>query len=385
MNAERTGADGFLKFSVRKAYDGFALDCSGEFGRGITAVFGPSGSGKTTLLDCVAGMLSPDEGEMRVGGALIYSSAGRVNVPADRRRFGYVFQDSALFPHMSVRRNIEYGYKLTPRSERRFEPDDLAELLSIGRLMERGVGNLSGGERQRVALARALATSPRLLLLDEPLASLDAAHRGSILTLLKRVSGELETPMIFVSHSLSEALALAPHTFALDGGRAVAYGSTPEIMAHPAVARIADYGTLENILPAESLGRDGADGAPLLRVGDATLVGPPILPRSDDADSDERTGEAVTVSIRSGDIILSLGAPPLTSARNAVPAVVRELREADGRTLVYLDMGEMMVAEVTPGSARQLGLRPGMDVHMVIKTNSILAFRSDSDAGAVRG
>ena len=199
MNVERTGAaaDGFMEFSVRKAYDGFSLDCSGEFGRGITAVFGPSGSGKTTLLDCVAGMLSPDEGDIRVGDALIYSSSGRVNVPADRRRFGYVFQDSALFPHMSVRRNIEYGYKLTPRSERRFEPDDLVELLSIGRLMERGVGNLSGGERQRVALARALAASPRLLLLDEPLASLDAAHRGSILTLLKRVSGELETPMIF--------------------------------------------------------------------------------------------------------------------------------------------------------------------------------------------
>ena len=358
----------FLKFSAQKSYEGFTLDCSGEFERGITAVFGPSGSGKTTLLDCVSGMLSPDEGEIEVDGAVVFSSSAGINAPSEKRRFGYVFQHGALFPHMSVRQNVEYGYKLIPRSERQFEPDYLADLLAINYLMDRGVMNLSGGERQRVALARALASSPRLLLLDEPLASLDAAHRASILTHLKSVSERLGVPMVFVSHSLSEALALAPKMYALDGGKRVAYGDTLEVMAHPVVARVADYGTLENILSARVLEPDREDGAPRLAVGDAVLVGPP---------TESGPGESVSISIRSGDIILSLGVPPLTSARNAVPAVVREVRETEGRALVYLDMGETIVAEVTLGSARQLDLKRGRDVHLVIKTNSILTFSMD--------
>ncbi len=368
--SEWTRTDAFLKFDVRKAYQGFTLDCAGQFDRGITAVFGPSGSGKTTLLNCVSGMLSPDDGDIEVNGSVVYSSSSGVNAPPEKRRFGYVFQQGALFPHMSVRQNVEYGYKLTPRAEREFGPDDLAELLAISHLTNRGVGNLSGGERQRVALARALASSPRLLLMDEPLASLDAAHRASILTHLKRISKQLGVPMVFVSHSLSEVLALAPKMYALDAGRMVAYGSTTEVMAHPSVALIADYGTLENILGARVIEHNKDDGTSRLAIGDAVLVGPPTESSPD---------EIVSVSIRSGDIILSLGVPPLTSARNAVPAVVRKVRETGGLALVYLDMGETMVAEVTPGSARQLDLKPGRDVHLVIKTNSILVFPQDGD------
>ena len=369
LETQETRPTAFLRFSARKSYEGFTLDCDGQFERGITAVFGPSASGKTTLLDCVSGMLSPDEGEIEVDGAVVFSSSAGINAPPEKRRFGYVFQRGALFPHMSVRQNVEYGYKLTPRSERQFEPDYLADLLAIDYLMDRGVRNLSGGERQRVALARALASSPRLLLLDEPLASLDAAHRASILTHLRSVSDRLGVPMVFVSHSLSEVLALAPRMYAIDGGEMVAYGDTLDVMAHPAVARIADYGTLENILSARVLEPDREDGAPRLAVGDVALVGPP---------TEAAPGESVSISIRSGDIILSLGVPPLTSARNAVPAVVREVRETEGRALVYLDMGEMIVAEVTPGSARQLDLRSGRDVHLVIKTNSILTFGLDA-------
>ena len=367
--AYRNQTDAFLQFDLRKSYRGFTLDCAGEFERGITAVFGPSGSGKTTLLDCVSGMLSPDEGDIKVNGSVVYSSSFGVNIPPEKRRFGYVFQQGALFPHMSVRDNVEYGYKLTPSAEREFEPDELAGLLAISHLLDRGVANLSGGERQRVALARALASSPGLLLLDEPLASLDAGHRASILSHLKNISENIRVPMVFVSHSLSEVLALAPTMYALDAGRMVAYGNTPEVMAHPSVARIADYGTLENILSARVLEQDNQDGTTRLAIGDAILVGPP---------TDSSPGDSVSASIRSGDIILSLGVPPLTSARNAVPAVVREVRETEGRVLVYLDMGEMIVAEVTPGSARQLELKPGRDVHLVIKTNSILTFSLDA-------
>ena len=375
MSGEERGvrANSFLSFRVRKSYGDFALDCEADFDGGVTAVFGPSGSGKTTLLDCIAGMISPDVGEIRVEGARVYSSEDGVDLAPERRRFGYVFQHGALFPHMSVRENISYGYALTPEQERRVEPDEVAGRLGISRLMERGVKNLSGGERQRVALARALATSPRMLLLDEPLASLDAAHRASILTYLRHVSEQLGTPTVYVSHSLSEVMALASNTLAITGGRRVAYGPTAEVMARSEVARFADYSTLENIQEAEVIGSDPATGTSTLRVGDTILVGPP---------TSAAAGERVTVSIRAGDIILSLGVPPMTSARNAAPSVIRGLREVGGRALVYLDIGDRFVAEVTPASASELGLRVGLDVHVVIKSNGILVFGSEADTGA---
>ena len=167
-----------LELRVRKNFKDFTLDCEARFGDGVTAIFGPSGSGKSTLLNSIAGLVRPDDGEIRFQGETLYSSDDGAHAPPEKRRFGYVFQDSALFPHMSVADNIRYGYKLTARANRRIEPSQLVELLRLERLLERGVGNLSGGERQRVALARALATSPRLLLLDEPLASLDGGLRG---------------------------------------------------------------------------------------------------------------------------------------------------------------------------------------------------------------
>ena len=366
--------ESFLSFNVRKSYGDFALDCAADFDDGVTAVFGPSGSGKTTVLDCIAGMTSPDSGEIRLRGSPLYSSRARVDLAPEKRRFGYVFQHGALFPHMTVLENVMYGYVLTPKGERRFEPDEVVSLLGISHLMYRGVKNLSGGERQRVALARALASSPRMLLLDEPLASLDAAHRASILTYLRHVTEQLETPMVYVSHSLSEVMALASNTLALSEGRRLAYGPTGEVMAHPDVAQIADYSTLENILEAEIVSTDASTGTSMLRLGDTVLVGPP---------TSGVPGEQATISIRAGDIILSLGVPPKTSARNAAPSVIRDLREVGGRVLVYLDIGEQFIAEVTPASAHELGLAVGRDVHVVIKSNSILVFGSEADSRTV--
>ena len=366
--------DSFISFRVRKSYGDFSLDCQADFDDGVTAVFGPSGSGKTTLLDCIAGMTSPDTGYIRVQGDSVYSSDSGVDHAPERRRFGYVFQHGALFPHMTVRKNVMYGYALTPDSDRRVDPNEVVSLLGISHLMERTVKNLSGGERQRVALARALAASPRLLLLDEPLASLDAAHRASILTYLRHVSEQLGTPMVYVSHSLSEVMALASNTLALAAGRRVAYGPTAEVMARSDVASYADYSTLENIQEAEVVSSDPSMGTSTLRLGDTTLVGPPTT---------AVPGERVTISIRAGDIILSLGVPPLMSARNAAPSVIRDLHEVGGRVLVNLDIGDRFVAEVTPASASELGLRSGQDVHVVIKSNSILVFGSEADSGAI--
>jgi molybdate transport system ATP-binding protein len=307
-------------------------------------------------------MLNPDEGHIVVDGRTVFSSATRTVVPPDKRRFGYVFQDAALFPHMSVEGNIRYGFKLTAESEREIQLDHLVELLGLAPLMDRDVTNLSGGERQRVALARALATSPRLLLLDEPLASLDGRYKGTIIAYLRRVAIELRIPMLYVSHSLSEVMALAQETLALEDGKAVAFGTPSSVLANPAVSSFAEYADLENILEARVQEAAGPEGTSTLRIGDATFISPPI---------DGPPDGSVIVSLRAADIILSLDAPSRISARNIVKAVVEEIHEVGPRVLVYVDVGQRLVAEITRGALRELDLRPGTQVYLVVKTSSI--------------
>ena len=355
--------DPLLTFNVAKRFPGFTLDCQATLGSEVTAIFGPSGSGKTTLLNCIAGLSSPDEGEIEVLGQTMFSSARGTNVPPEKRRFGYVFQDGALFPHMSVRENILYGYKLTPPQFRETDPEQLVELFQLSPLMERSIANLSGGERQRVTLARALATSPDLLLLDEPLASLDSAFQGTIIMYLKRISRELKTPMVYVSHSISEVLALANDALVLSGGRVVVHGKTSQVLAHPNVYRITDYAALENLLEAEVLsGEDGHGGAEI-RVGDARLIVP---------DVHRPPGDAVMVSIRAGDIILALDVPSRMSARNIISSTIDEIHVLGSRALIYADAGTRIVAEITLDALKDLELREGQQVYLIIKTNSIM-------------
>jgi molybdate transport system ATP-binding protein len=263
---------------------------------------------------------------------------------------------------MSVRGNVLYGYKRTPPKRRRIDPSQLVELLRISHLMDRRVANLSGGERQRVALARALATSPELLLLDEPLASLDGGLRGVILEYLKRIRRELRTPMLYVSHSISEVMALADTTLVLLHGKPLVYGKTSQALIHPGLSGVADYAALENLLEAEVVNSLRDEGLAELRVGGARLVSPGVS---------RGVGEAVMVSIRAGDIILALDAPPRMSARNAIPATIEEIHVLGPRVLVYADVGARLAAEITLGALRELDLREGQRVYLIIKTNSI--------------
>ena len=352
-----------LELSVRKSFADFMLECEAQFGEGVTAIFGPSGSGKSTLLNSIAGLVRPDAGEIVFEGDSLYSSHDGSHVPPEKRRFGYVFQDSALFPHMSVADNIHYGYKLTARNDRRIEPSQLVELLQLGHLMERGVGNLSGGERQRVALARALATSPRLLLLDEPLASLDGGLRGVILGYLKRIRRELGTPMVYVSHSISEVLALADNALVLRDGKVVAFGRASEALVMPEVSAFAQFDTLENLLDAVVLKRYGDEDIAELAIGDAQVIAAGVR-RSE--------GEALTASIRAGDIIVSRQIPPQTSARNAIKARVSEIHCVDSRVLVYADVGTRIMVEITLSSLDALELKEGTEIYLIIKANSVI-------------
>ena len=350
--------------AVTKRFPQFTLDCDVTFEAGVTSVFGPSGSGKTTLLNCIAGLTRPDAGHITVMGRTIFSAAERKTVPPEKRRFGYVFQSSALFPNMNVRKNILYGYGLTPAEQRTTDPEHLFDLFDLTRLLDRSVDTLSGGERQRVALARALATSPRLLLLDEPLASLDVSFKGAIIRYLKRVRQELHTPMIYVSHSISEVVALAEEMLVLSEGRPVAQGRPSEVLVRPDVGTMADYGALENLLDATVVARRPEQGLSVIDVGGVELAAPEI---------DTRPGDLLTVSVRAGDIILTLDVPTRISAQNILPGKIESIHAQGARVIAHVDVGVMLVVELTPRAVADLGLRQGTQVYLIVKSNSVLA------------
>ena len=243
-----------LSLNLRKSFSGFELSVNADLPGGIAAVFGPSGSGKTTLLNCIAGLERPDDGEIRLQDRILYSKVAGVNLAPERRRVGYMFQESLLFPHLNVEENILYGYNLTPDSRRMVDPAQLVELLELRPLMQRRTAGLSTGEQQRVALARALASSPNLLLLDEPLAALHVSIRGRILRYLKAIRRELSIPMVYVSHSISEIMALADSALVLDKGRQVAMDEPRSLLGQSAAAPLIARESVENIFDVNSHG-----------------------------------------------------------------------------------------------------------------------------------
>lgn len=360
--------DRFLELKFTKSFPDFLLRVDAAFSSGVTAIFGPSGSGKTTVLNCIAGLMTPDEGEINIEGRPLYSSSRKVHVPPERRRVGYVFQEPLLFPHLKVRDNIHYGFKLTPSERQRIEPAQLVELLELGPLMDRRPGNLSAGERQRVALARALATSPSLLILDEPLASLDMALRGRILRYLKSLHKEISIPMVFVSHSISEVLAIAQRVLVLSQGKQVALDETRRVLLEPTVQPLVETGSLENLLDVEVTERRRESGVIVTRLGDGPLHVSDPHP-GEDAISE---GDTISVAIRAGDIIVSVNRPEGISARNILPARITGVHRVEGRVVVYADCGVPMVVEVTPDAAASLSLRAGQDVYLIVKSSSIM-------------
>ena len=358
--------DTVLRLQIRKRYPDFLLEVDSTFRSGITAIFGPSGSGKTTLLSCIAGLATPDGGEIYLNGQPLFSSAQRVNLPADKRRIGYMFQENLLFPHMTVERNISYGYKLTPPAQRRVAPERLIEILELSALLDRRPKSLSGGEQQRVALARALATSPELLLLDEPLAALDLRLRGRILRYLKELHRGLGIPMVYVSHNISEVLALADMALVLVNGRALAFDHPHQVLAQPFVDALISPGSLENLLDVEVVEHLSSSGLTQVSLGEATLFIPQV---------DIPPGSLVSVSIRAGDIILAKEQPLHISARNVFRAKILEVHSLGSRVLVYVSTGETIIVEISPEALEKLAFQPGQEVFLVIKSSSIMVLQ----------
>ena len=358
--------EAFLNLQFRKSYPDFTLELDVSLSAGITAIFGPSGSGKSTTLNCIAGITKPDSGSVELWGRRLFSSGSRfrgINRPPEKRRVGYVFQDGLLFPHLRVRENILYGYNRTPKNRRHLQPNKLVEMLELEPLLHRMPSTLSGGERQRVALARAMAASPEILLLDEPLASLDMPFRGRILRHLKAIHHETGIPMIYVSHTISEVMMLADQALVLSDGKQVAL-DTPNIVLHQApVLPLVDPAHLETLLEGRVVAHHPSSGTTEAVFGSFTLWLPTI---------DREVGDPITVSVAASDVMVAAEAPTGLSARNVLKATISALDRVGDMVMVTADVGSPILVEVTPEAASVLELQPGSEVYLVLKASSIV-------------
>lgn len=358
-----------IEARFRLAYPGFVLDVDLRLpGRGVTALFGPSGSGKSTCLRCFAGLEKAPQAHLRVDGETWQDSASGRFLAPHKRAIGYVFQDANLFEHLNVRRNLRYGMRRVPAREHRVALEQACELLGIGALLERMPGHLSGGERQRVGIARALLTSPRLLLLDEPLAALDLRRKAEILPYLERLHDELDIPIVYVSHSPDEVARLADHLVLLEQGRVLASGAVGETLARTDLptALLEDAGV---VIEGRVLGHDSHYG--LLDLG---LPGGTERMRL--AHAAVPVGQALRIKVQARDVSLALERPAPSSILNRLPARVVQIAATDNpaHLLVRLEVsGNPLLARITRFSADQLRLSEGQVLWAQIKSVAVLA------------
>ena len=355
---------GALDARLALTLGGFRLDAELRVpGTGVTAVVGPSGSGKSTLLRCLAGLEPRALGRIQLGDEIWLDAERGVCVPAHRRGAAVVFQDAAPFAHLSVRRNLEYGLRRCPVARRQLGLDDVTSWLRIVPLLDRRPGGLSGGERQRVAIARALLAGPRLLLLDEPLASLDPPARAEILELLRALFARTSIPVLYVTHARSEAVHLADHVVVMEAGRVRASGPLREIMLR-ADAPFGEPGELGCVVEAEVVAIDERDGIAELRFAGGMLYVPSRL----------RLGEQRRIEILARDISLSLEAPHRTSILNVLPALVEAVYDAESpQPIVKVDVGgTALLARVSRRSLRLLELREGVRVFVQVKAVAVI-------------
>jgi len=341
-------------------FDQFRLEVDLQLpGSGVTALFGHSGCGKTTLLRCIAG-LQAASGHLSVNGQTWQDDSGSLAV--HKRPLAYVFQETSLFPHLSVSGNLNFGYRRTPATVRRIHPQQVIDWLGLARLLERRPERLSGGERQRVAIARALLTSPGLLLMDEPLSALDQASKREILPYLETLRSTLDIPMIYVSHSAAEVARLADYIVMMDQGRVLAQGGLQETLARPDQPFALEHDAAV-IVPAVIRERD--DHWHLCR---AEFDGGSLWFRDD---RQPEPGTAVRLQILARDVSIALAANHNQSFQNLLPARVTDLaaEQRPGLTTVRLYAGQTaFLSRITSRAVHQLGLAPGMDVYLQIKS-----------------
>jgi molybdate transport system ATP-binding protein len=353
-----------LQVAAQKRRGAFALDAQFELPTpGVVALFGRSGCGKSTLVNVIAGLLKADSGWVALDDAVLLDTALRIDVLPERRRIGYVFQDARLFPHLSVSANLRYGQRRAQVPS--FVGIDLvADLLDLGALMGRRTHQLSGGERQRVAIGRALLSQPNLLLLDEPLASLDASRREEVLPYLETLRDQLSIPMVYVSHDFDEVLRLATHLVLMESGKTIAQGNLSEMSLNPGVRAIIGADAVGAIVEGTVLGRDPASGLLRVQVGHGELK--VHLGKA-------ANGAKLRVQLLARDLIVATQAPQHLSVRNSLSgAVTAVMSDDEDSDLIDIDIGgTIIMARVTKAATRELGLAPGLPVWALVKTVSL--------------
>jgi molybdate transport system ATP-binding protein len=353
-----------LNVSARKHRGAFVLDADFESPTpGVVALFGRSGSGKSTLINVIAGLLHADTGRVELNDSVLLDTERRIDVPAEQRRIGYVFQDARLFPHLNVAANLSYA-RTRAVGPVFISLERVVELLGLAPLLHRRTHQLSGGERQRVAIGRALLAQPRLLLLDEPLASLDNARREEVLPYLELLRDQLAVPMVYVSHDFDEVLRLATYLVLMEGGRAVAQGGMGEMSLNPALRAIIGADAVGAVVDGIVLGTDGASGLTRVQVGDGELQ---VKLAGYSA------GQPIRVQLLARDLIVATQAPRGLSVRNQLKGVIATVTpDEDASDLIAIDIsGTLIMARVSRAATRELGLVAGLEVWALVKAVSL--------------
>ena len=348
--------------SIRLQRGAFALDVALDIAdAGVTALFGASGSGKTSVLDAIAGLVRPDEGVIRIGGEVLFDSAHNINLPVEQRRIGYVFQDLRLFPHLSVRGNLDYGRK---RRGATTDFDAIVDLLGLISLLGRRPLTLSGGERQRVAIGRALLSAPRLLLMDEPLAALDSARRAEILPFLDRLKRDLQLPILYVSHNIEEVVRIADQLALIDQGRITASGSLVEVMAHPAMSKLLGPYDAGSVIEGTVESYDARLDVSRVRFADGVVVA---------GGQAGAVGETVRIRVRARDVALATTDPEAISIANRLSGVIEALtQQGTGGVDVTVIVGSTRLHSlITRDAVDRLALIPGQKVTALFKAVAV--------------
>lgn len=351
-----------INFDCRLARADFLFEAAFEAASGVTALFGPSGSGKSTAIRLMAGLERPERGRITVHETTLLDTQRGVFIKPHRRRIGLVFQDALLMPHLSVRANLAYGQFFTPVAERRIGLEPVIEVLGIGHLLDRSPATLSGGERQRVAIGRALLASPRLLLMDEPLASLDAARKLEILPFIERLRDEFRLPVIYVSHSVEEVSRLASHVVRLEAGRVVAAGPSAQVLAP--LFLDSDRFEAVSVLSAPVRQHLPDYGVTILGHPAGDIVVPGCIEASGD----------VPIVVRATNVTLAAGPTPDMSVRTALDGMILDIR-TDGGPFVLVSIrltgGDLLTACITRLGIDALGLKVGDPVRALVKSVTI--------------
>lgn len=345
-----------ISVDIQKRLGDFQLDVQFIAPKGVTAIFGRSGSGKTSVVKAVAGLLRPDAGRIAVGDTVLFDRTVKTHLTPQKRRIGCVFQDARLFPHMTVMRNLSYGG--THDAER------VIDVLGLSHLLDRMPGALSGGERQRVALGRALMYDPQLLLMDEPLAALDAPRKAEILPFIERLRDQVEVPMLYVSHDVSEVARLATTLVVIEDGRVTASGPVGTVLSQPETVSLVGVRAAGAVITTKVAGRLLDDGLTELAFSGGRLVLPGDL---------GALGQTVRIRIPAQDVILAKEAPRGLSALNILPAIITQVEQGRGPGVaVGLKAGDdHLLARVTRRSALRMELAVGQKVYAIIKATAV--------------